>query len=111
MIRVIRSVSTIRPQEASEVALAIVDHVKSKHSQRDIGLFVDRFCDSGRKVHWHIDFDDLGHYEKWQKALAGDQAYGALLKKAAAKDLFDESTMTDSVQIEAGAAIKSIKLH
>ena len=110
MIRLVRTVQTRHPKAAVDVATELVNHFKAKHSQKAIDVFVDRFADAGRRLHWHIDFEDLAHFEKWQTELSHDADYTKLLNKAQEIGAFVENTMVDTIQHDLGAAAK-LALH
>jgi hypothetical protein len=110
MLRIVRTVQTHQPKVAVEIATEIVNHFTGKHSQKAISVFIDRFTTHGRNLHWHIDFDNLAHFETWQTEIAQDAAYVKLLGKAKDKGAFVENTMHDTVVHDLASAAK-LALH
>lgn len=110
MIRLVRTVQTNDIQAAMTVAAEVVDHFKGNHSQKSIQVFADRFAVGGRHLHWHIDFDDLAHFEKWQSDIAGDEKYRAIIGQAQESGTFVPNTMSDVIGLEIGAAAQ-LALH
>ncbi|HEX6100178.1 MAG TPA: hypothetical protein VF432_27945 [Thermoanaerobaculia bacterium] len=110
MIRLVRTVHTNDVQAAMNVASQVVDHFKGKHSQKSIQVFADRFAAGGRRLHWHIDFEDLAHFEKWQADIAGDEKYRSIIEQAQGSGTFVPNSMSDVIGLEIGAAAQ-LALH
>lgn len=97
MIRLIRSVKARLPEAAAHLAVELTENVKQHHNQLAIEVYIDRFSTGGRSIQWHIDFEDLAHYEKWRARLKKDAKHQDFISKAKEQDLFSEETQTDRV--------------
>jgi len=111
MIKLIRTVRAEKPTEACQLAVKLTNYIKTNHNPNAIEVFVDRFAQNGHSIHWHIDFDNLAAFEKWQESLIDDQGYRGLLAEAEADKLFDPVTMCDLIQQRVDIALSSRTLN